>query len=147
MRDSVHDLMEACVAELKASIPVSVPHLEELNLLSEKIGIHRQSKPANHEQTIAAQTELLSLASLPDPIIEQTRDMLRRDREEVNEQRKVLDEERRNFTDAAIKMGLERAGLQREREMLDGREKVAAVPTTPIWLRSRLQKVARFSTF
>lgn len=58
---------------------------------------------------------------------------------ELENARKILDQERKQFTEAALRMGIERANLQKERDELDEqlREKETAavlsqMPSTPL---------------
>jgi predicted DNA-binding protein (UPF0251 family) len=60
-------------------------------------------------------------------------------RKELENARMLLDQERRQFTEAAVRMGLERAQLQKEKEALEEnkrqvetQELLKTMPTTPL---------------
>ncbi|KAI8926644.1 hypothetical protein BC831DRAFT_217501 [Entophlyctis helioformis] len=64
-------------------------------------------------------------------------------RAELEEQRRKLEEDRRKFTDAAIRMGMERAALQKEKEEFyaealksSEQQLVGLLPPTPAWLKT-----------
>ncbi|KAI8904774.1 Afadin and alpha-actinin-binding-domain-containing protein [Gorgonomyces haynaldii] len=75
-------------------------------------------KQATLEMKIAEQQKLLDIA-VNTQVPQSENDDLERERLELEEQRRKLDEERKGFTEAAIRMGVERANLQRERQRLE----------------------------
>lgn len=60
-------------------------------------------------------------------------------RKELENARMLLDQERKQFTEAAVRMGLERAQLQKEKEALEENKRqveteelLKTMPTTPL---------------
>jgi predicted DNA-binding protein (UPF0251 family) len=60
-------------------------------------------------------------------------------RKELENARMLLDQERKQFTEAAVRMGLERAQLQKEKETLEENKRqveteelLKTMPTTPL---------------
>ncbi|EGF79167.1 hypothetical protein BATDEDRAFT_35354 [Batrachochytrium dendrobatidis JAM81] len=73
-------------------------------------------------------------------------------RTELQEQWSQLENERRKFTDAAIRMGLERAALQHEREKFEEEKRshqtmqfLGTLPPTPAWLKTSVAAAAEAS--
>lgn len=54
--------------------------------------------------------------------------------EEFDQEKELLKEERRKFSEAAMKLGLERAAFQKEKEDFEGRKRRVEAPGTPLWL-------------
>lgn len=60
-------------------------------------------------------------------------------KKELENARMLLDQERKQFTEAAVRMGIERAALQKEKELLqenkrqvETEELLKQMPTTPL---------------
>ncbi|TPX44005.1 hypothetical protein SeLEV6574_g04769 [Synchytrium endobioticum] len=106
------------------------------------------------QHIIEEQNRLLNLSLAPDDVnhnsdsnpayklLETTQQDVDSQMEELRRQREQLDLERRRFTDAAVKLGVERVTLEREREefeegkrMLETQKVLSVMPSTPNWLR------------
>ncbi|TPX30729.1 hypothetical protein SmJEL517_g05777 [Synchytrium microbalum] len=135
----------------EAVAPVVVVNHEELDVLKKQLGVC--------QQIIDEQNRLLNLSLAPengmddnDPeyrFLESTQDDVNKQMEEIRRQREQLESERRRFTDAAVKLGVERVNLQRDREefeeeirAFETRRVLSTMPPTPGWLTQQQQHQA-----
>lgn len=140
MKDTVEIMMENTISHVLAlNLGQDLVHdsIEDL-----------KSQIAEQEKVINEQKEMLELALTKDhkPEMEKNVSEIQAILDDLEHQRNILDEDRRKFTDAAIKMGLERANLQHEREVLEEEKQAQArsqpenLPATPNWLKPKSSK-------
>jgi hypothetical protein len=158
MRETVSVYLERCISSLcNLSSFIGTNHQETMNKLQSMIGKWLVIV-AEKEEEISKQKDLLQksvdakLTELKPAIsyngdnirVSNVQDMLQREREELQRQREELETERKGFTEAAIKLGLEKAAIQREKALLAARNDVevsetltSKLPVTPAWLKAK----------
>jgi hypothetical protein len=143
MKDTVEAMMESTIDQVMAlnfgrnNQDLAYDNIEEM-----------KSKIKEQEKMIAEQKEMLELALIKNEKLDKDKDLseIQAILDDLEHQRKILDEDRRKFTDAAIKMGLERANLQHERAALEEERQAQArsqpenLPATPNWLKPKVSK-------
>ncbi|KAI9098142.1 Afadin and alpha-actinin-binding-domain-containing protein [Phlyctochytrium arcticum] len=148
LEDEWHSLNEA-LEEQQAIQPT-----EDLSGIKEQLDLAIKNCE-NYKRIIEEQNKIMALSNIDtqSPVkqhkaadLDEAMRQLQRDREEMQAKAEKLESDRQKFTEAAIKLGLERAALQRERDMLEERdraetaERLQDLSRTPAWLKDRLAK-------
>ncbi|KAJ3306494.1 hypothetical protein HDV03_005104 [Kappamyces sp. JEL0829] len=155
MKETLSAQLDSCINDMVLALSQRDGSLElakELAAMKERVGMGRcvLTAAAEQEKIVQEQTQMLemALATKNGPDVEPSDDSGVQDQIlALKKQQAQLDDDRQKFTDAAIKMGLERAALQRERMALEEEKRAQnmkgvldTLPPTPAWLKSKLQR-------
>ncbi|KAJ3368463.1 hypothetical protein HDU91_000545, partial [Kappamyces sp. JEL0680] len=127
MKETLSAQLDSCINDMVLALSQRDGSLElakELAAMKERVGMGRcvLTAAAEQEKIVQEQTQMLemALATKNGPDAEPSDDSGVQDQVlALKKQQAQLDDDRQKFTDAAIKMGLERAALQRERMALE----------------------------
>lgn len=139
MRDTVLEAMYKSVDDLCLILNSQNANSDKIKSLTAIVGFFLFNI-AEKQAEIQTQAEMLQLQTdTVKAAVDSDGHLKLKEEWKLLEARKMqLEEERRKFTDAAIKMGLERANLQRERADLEEKRRttINSVPSTPKYIYS-----------
>jgi hypothetical protein len=145
MRETVYESFEKSLSDLlksNSSLVSNKEHSEQVELLEAQLATKEMELQKYRDQLNNLLEKMESMGSSIDLerryfLCNDSEHELQLQRKDVENQLAQLELDRKNFTDAAIKMGLERAALQREKAVLvemqtASKAPLSSLPSTPM---------------